>query len=115
MKTKLLLALLGFAAAVPCSSNADGNEAPLPLGRYQAFVSSEIRDKDDITEGSGVWLLDTATGQIAFCRHTSGLINIHETDDGITIAEVAGEHMVACTAWAVPKSGPWDKYQRQQQ
>ncbi len=105
MKTKLLLVLVGFAVAVPCSSSADGNEAPLPLGRYQAFVSSEIRDKHDVAEKS-VWLLDTATGQIAFCRHTSGLINIHETDDGITIAEVAGEHMVACTPWAVPKSGP---------
>ncbi len=118
MKTKLLLALLGFAATVPCSGNADENDTQ--LGRYQAFVSSETRDKDDGAEDPGVWLLDTATGQIAFCRYSSGWVEVGKTDpvendEEWRIVEKTGEPMVACTAWAVPKSGPWDKYQRQQQ
>ena len=100
MKTKLLLALLGFAATVPCSGNADENDTQ--LGRYQAFVSSETRDKDDGAEDPGVWLLDTATGQIAFCRYASGFTDPVDMGEGITIAEKTGEPMVGCTPWEIP-------------
>lgn len=93
MKTTRLLGLLVAAAAVPRGGIADAND--IQVGRYQAFVGSEIRDMDDGTEDPGVWLWDTATGRIAFCQ--SGLINVVELEEW-----KIGEPRVSCTPWQRP-------------
>jgi len=90
------LGSLAFGFLIACGSGAFAQESGPQIGRYQAFPGSEIRDKDEGTEDPGVWLLDTATGQIAFCQ--SGLINMVETDEGYKI----GEPRVSCTPWKSP-------------
>ncbi len=67
-------------------------------GRYQAFVGSEIRDKDEGTEDPGIWIVDTESGQLAFCQ--AGLINVEKTAEGYTI----GEPKVSCTPWQRPEA-----------
>lgn len=90
--------ITAFSFLIACGTNAHAQDDDLNLGRFQAFPGSEIRDKDEGTEDPGVWLLDTATGQIAFCQ--SGLINMVETDEGYKI----GEPRVSCTPWKSPES-----------
>lgn len=112
MKTKLLLALLGFVAAVPCSSHADEE------GRYKAFPGEYL---DSITvikqdekvavvkkvEVPGVWLLDSETGRIAFCENNANWTEPREFIGGPEGMFIVQKHLpssgVSCTAWAVPE------------
>lgn len=80
------------------STSAFAQSTELQVGRFQALAGSEIRDKDQGTEDPGIWIVDTATGGLAFCQ--SGLINTVKTDDGYTI----GEPAVSCTPWELPNA-----------
>jgi hypothetical protein len=86
--------ILTFFALSTGTAFAQGAE--LQVGRFQALPGSEIRDKDEGTEDPGIWIVDTATGELAFCQ--SGLVNVVETDAGYTI----GEPKVSCTPWEEP-------------
>jgi len=85
------------ACIILCSLMA-GQAHSQDNGRYQAIPGSEIRDKTEGTEDPGIWLLDTESGQVAFCQ--SGLINMIETDEGYKI----GTPRVSCTPWKSPVS-----------
>lgn len=63
----------GFLIAFGSGAVAQGDD--VQIGRFQAFPGSDTWDKNP-----GVWLLDTATGRIAFCQ--SGLINLDDTHEG---------------------------------
>lgn len=89
--------LLSFGLLASWSTCVFAQDSNFQLGRYQALTGSEIRDKDKGTEDPGVWLLDTATGKLAFCQ--SGVINLVEIDEGYTI----GEPRVSCTPWEFPE------------
>jgi hypothetical protein len=78
---------------------AFAEDTELQVGRFQALVGSEIRDDDQGSEDPGIWIVDTATGGLAFCQ--SGLVNMVKTDDGYTI----GEPAVSCTPWHLPSAG----------
>ena len=88
---RLILYFVSLSTGAAFAQNTE-----LQVGRFQALVGSEIREKDEGSEDPGIWIVDTATGGLAFCQ--SGLVNMVKTDDGYTI----GEPAVSCTPWKLP-------------
>lgn len=90
---RLILYFVSLSTGAAFAQNTE-----LQVGRFQALVGSEIREKDEGSEDPGIWIVDTATGGLAFCQ--SGLVNMVKTDDGYTI----GEPAVSCTPWKLPNA-----------
>ena len=73
------------------------------IGRFQATGTS-------LSDGSpGLWVLDTVFGRVAMCSYQNALEQGGTTSSSTewSISEVT------CSAFTVPKKGPWDKYQKE--
>lgn len=72
-------------------------------GRFQAVATT-------LPDGTpGLWVLDTTFGRVALCSYES-----MDASGGVTSGGVAWSVSdIMCTAFQVPESGPWDRYQQE--